>query len=497
MEFPFVNILFESVQNGIGAFVFGILLYLALYHFFLFVQRKKRYYLLYSLFAFLNGLQLFGVLKNVFFESLFEHISFRNSPLFYCFRTLSFVLFGMFIMEITNTRIENPRFYKSNYQSIYFTIPLIVIFLTVDYYQNTKLSYFLFQYLFFPLFSVITIIAIPIMLNFKTSIKYYLLGGVVTYNLLIGIMYFLIWKQGLDYENRYMFLFFIALLVENSCFTLALGKKERELFEEKNKIQQDYIIQLNENQKIKQELNSNLEKKVFQKTKELEKLSNLSLQQEKDKLQLEFENLKHKIQVESLQNQMNPHFIFNALNSIKAYLVENDTKNGIFYINKFSKLIRGILDGLREEAITLVKEIELLEIYIRIESIRIKDDIEFVVQNKTSLDFQEIKLPPLLLQPIIENAIHHGFSKATKKKKIEIIVSQYKGLINIMVVDNGVGFSDAVKDGIVFKNSYGLRLVEERLDVFNNNSVGKEELIHLENTSDGFTRASICIRIKN
>lgn len=493
-----LNLLYHSNRNGIGAFIFAILTYLSFYHFFLFVQNKKTYYLFYSIFALFNACQLFGVLENLFFEDFFKQILFRGSPLFYAFKTLSFTLFAMFVMDITEAKKEAPKFYKQNYVSIWITLPIIGLTILWDYAYDTTFSYFLFQYFFFPIFTLITVVAVPIMLNFKTSIKYYLIIGVVSYNVINGVLYLMTHDKDILFENQFMFLFYASLLIENLLFTLALGKKEREVYLEKNKIQENYILQLNENQRIKEELNEKLEQKVIQKGIELELLNKKHLQQQEEKLVLELDHLKQKITVESLQNQMNPHFVFNALNSIKAYLIENDTENGIYYINKFSKLIRGILDGLRKTHFSLTKEFELLSIYVKIESIRIKEDILFTFENNTNLSLDQIKIPPLLLQPLIENAICHGFLGKTDSKKIKIFIEEKDDLIVIKINDNGVGISSKSKNKFtVFNNSYGISLVEERLDYFNEKQIPKQELLQIKNLTANHSKGmSISILLK-
>lgn len=143
---------YNSNSNGFGILVFGILMYLSIYHFSLFIQSRKKYYFFYSLFAILNAFQIFGVVKNVFFEHFFEMIHFRNSPMFYNFKTVSFMIFGLFMMSVTGAKIEKPDFCRKNEIVIYISVGLLLLFTFVDYKFNTKLSRFLFHYMFFPYF---------------------------------------------------------------------------------------------------------------------------------------------------------------------------------------------------------------------------------------------------------------------------------------------------------------------------------------------------------
>lgn len=334
------------------------------------------------------------------------------------------------------------------------------------------------------------------MLQFKIKIKYYLIFGVAVFNILTGILYIIQLKNNLLLEDKYYFLFYIAILFENIAFSLALGKKERELFLEKEKFQAEYIKELNQNQDLRRNLNEKLKNEIDIKTNELELANKQLLQENKEKLIIEFEHIKHKLNLKSLQNQMNPHFIFNALNSIKAYLIENDKENGIYYLNKFSKLIRGILDGMRTEKITLQQEINLLETYIKIENIRLNNELEFTFCNASNLNLESIYIPPLLLQPLIENAILHGFTDNIEDKKITIEVDQKKNNTYISITDNGIGVAHAIKKTSISRASYGLKLVEERLNLFNlSNNQNFEKLNITDLSSLGYQGTRVIIRL--
>src|SRR5699024_5284737 len=124
-------------------------------------------------------------------------------------------------------------------------------------------------------------------------------------------------------------------------------------------------------------------KLLSQKLKEKEKaLLHITKKAEEDRVKQireEFENKINRIELESLQSQMNPHFLFNALNSIKVFLIENEKQAAVYYLNKFSKLIRHILESSRVESISLKEELEVLELYISLENIRFDDKISFSI----------------------------------------------------------------------------------------------------------------------
>ncbi len=176
------------------------------------------------------------------------------------------------------------------------------------------------------------------------------------------------------------------------------------------------------------------------------------------------------LEQQALQTQMNPHFIFNALNSIKLYIVSNDTKKAAYYLNKFSKLIRNILDVSKVKEVSLEDELHTMNLYMSIENIRFDNKIEYIREIDPSLNISSIKVPPLVLQPFIENSIWHGLSSKTGNKKITITATQtVHNFIELTVSDNGVGREASTiikKHKSLTKKSVGIQLTINRLKIF-------------------------------
>ena len=187
----------------------------------------------------------------------------------------------------------------------------------------------------------------------------------------------------------------------------------------------------------------------------------LLIENEKIKYLQEISDLKLSV----LQSQMNPHFIFNALNSIKYYIIENDTQNAVIYLTKFSKIIRNILSASRIKEFTLSEEIQTIQLYVDIENLRFNNEMEFTVSNVANLDLDAIKLPPMVLQPFIENAIIHGIS-TVKNKKIDLENSLKNDAVQICITDNGIGRIEAEKIKSTIQNkvkSLGTKIADEML----------------------------------
>ena len=188
---------------------------------------------------------------------------------------------------------------------------------------------------------------------------------------------------------------------------------------------------------------------------------NKKLQQEKKILTLEQDRLR---------SQMNPHFIFNSLNSIKLYIINNEKENAVYYLNKFAKLIRKILVASHEKDIQLSDELETMALYMNIENIRFSNEIDFKIEIDDNVNPEGIRVPSLILQPFLENALWHGLSSKKQNKRVCLHVEQNKGkYVTITITDNGVGrkASKEINEKKTLKRkSVGIALTKKRLENF-------------------------------
>jgi tetratricopeptide (TPR) repeat protein len=175
--------------------------------------------------------------------------------------------------------------------------------------------------------------------------------------------------------------------------------------------------------------------------------------------------------LKSLRSQMNPHFIFNALNSVNSFIASNDERAANKYLSEFSFLMRVVLENSEEDFIPLEKEIELLELYAKLEHFRFKDKFDYSINVDDSIDVQEYQIPPMLLQPYIENAVWHGLRYKTEKGHLNIDISKKnEDEITITVTDDGIGRerSKALKtENQQKQNSKGMGNIKKRVAILN------------------------------
>ncbi|MBS1501330.1 MAG: histidine kinase, partial [Bacteroidetes bacterium] len=212
------------------------------------------------------------------------------------------------------------------------------------------------------------------------------------------------------------------------------------------------------------------------------------------------QNQLKELEMKALKAQMNPHFIYNALNSIQA-LVANDKKTeGIRYIGSFSRLLRGVLDNSENNVISLDKELETVDFYIHLESLRLDMQLRYekIIPENIVTEFE--KIPPLILQPFIENALWHGLSRKEGEKKIKITVSLNNDWLHCEIADNGIGRRKAQElknNSIAIHQSKGIDITRKRLIDFNDdNSVSPIEFFDLIDHEQNPSGTRVILHIK-
>lgn len=222
------------------------------------------------------------------------------------------------------------------------------------------------------------------------------------------------------------------------------------------------------------------------------------LQTQNEKMRLE-KNLSIAI-TKSVKSQMNPHFFYNALNTIKAYIYINDKKNAEHFLNKFSKLTRNILEMTERDLISLKEEIAAIDLYLDLEKMRLMEDFDFEIKVDPSIDVEMVRIPPMLVQPYVENAIKHGFPSHLKgEKSIKINILTKGENIIIQILDNGVGIHHTQQAKHKKHQSFSSQANENRITAFN--KIFKQkieiELLDRQDIDKHLTGTQVTISIPN
>ena len=204
--------------------------------------------------------------------------------------------------------------------------------------------------------------------------------------------------------------------------------------------------------------------------------------------------------LKSLRSQMNPHFIFNALNSVNSFIASNDERTANKYLTDFSLLMRAVLENSEEDFIPLKKEIELLELYTKLEHFRFQDKFDYHIKVDENIPVNDFVIPPMLLQPYIENAVWHGLRYKKTKGHLEISITQTKeDEITITITDDGIGRekSKALKTKHQQKqNSKGMGNIKKRVSILNAMYKDKVDVLvnDFQNEEDKGTKVIVTLK---
>lgn len=170
----------------------------------------------------------------------------------------------------------------------------------------------------------------------------------------------------------------------------------------------------------------------------------------------------------ALKAQMNPHFIFNCISCIDGLIQDNDKYHATVYLNKFAKLIRNVLDSSRENTVELSRDIETLRLYIDLEHLRSERKYKTAIHIAAAIAGSDYQVPPLIIQPFIENAIHHGLrNRKDNDGLLTVNIDQSEDYIWYTIYDNGIGRKAAGGLHAHDHQSYGIRMSTERIRMFN------------------------------
>ncbi len=424
---------------------------------------KEKSFLFYSVYTFF--LLFYFILitpydfewRDQLFATPFKSLRWYSQVIYNC----SYFLFFLYFLDV---KTHLYKFYK-------FIIKVVGIALlvgtTVFLYSILKGDADIFEIFYIYIF-------VPVLFCFAvyTLIKSFVLPGRLKYFFIIGGGSFIILAMmalffpimGWSFFNMKPFVFFyIGIYIEQFVFAFGLAYKVK-------LINFALLEKSLENQQIKEKQNRVLEVRLKERESDILAITAKAEEERISRLKSKFQEEINHLHLVSLQSQMNPHFIFNALNSIKVFLIENDKQQAIYYLNKFSKLIRIILKNIQVESIPLQEELSILELYVNIENIRFEDKVNLSINTPKHINLQDITVPPMILQPFIENAIWHGLMLQKGKKWIELSFLQKRGTVALQIRDNGIGREKSkqhVGQKLFKKEPIGLKISQERINYFN------------------------------
>jgi LytS/YehU family sensor histidine kinase len=211
-------------------------------------------------------------------------------------------------------------------------------------------------------------------------------------------------------------------------------------------------------------------------------------------LETQFNQKLAAMEMSVLRAQMNPHFMFNSLNSIKNYILKKKTEEASSYLTKFSQLMRAVLQNSQSTLIPLHEELKALSLYIELEALRFEGEFEWKIMVDPSLNSETLAVPPLLIQPYVENAIRHGLlEKESGSRELCILIAPLKAdVLSITIQDNGIGRTQSARrqQHVRRNRSYGMQITSDRIALIMKTlgilaTVHVEDLYHTDGSPAG------------
>jgi sensor histidine kinase YesM len=445
---------------GFLCMIIGLCFFMGIFAFVQCVYSKDATYGFWSLYLLTNTLFFFAELDRSFALGIFKYIMNDDGirPWTIPVQYLVQINYLLFLNSFLKIKQNNSIIY------LYIKVTIVLMFSAFVFAFVTVFNHDLgltdyADMLIIPTNFLILIIAVKVLHTAIPQTKLILIGtfGVLLAATLAGISEIFELKNNLNFWLIPIICYAFGAVWELSWFSLALSERTR-------------LIQL-ENQTLQKNYTKQLETELAERVNIIQTQNKLLEEQRIISLTSEFEQKIAETEISALRSQMNPHFIFNCLNSIKLYSLENDSQAASDYLTKFSRLIRMVLENSRSEKVTLENELETLELYIQMEAMRFKDKVKYQINIDQNIDQQFIEIPPLLIQPFVENAIWHGLMHKTEGGLVKIDVSQPKDqMLLIEISDNGIGREKALayKSKSVMKNkSLGMKVTSERIELIN------------------------------
>lgn len=419
-----------SRRNTLVGMYVGIMAAILIYNLMLFLSIKNRlllYYCFYVLFVALTQLSIYSNYSNL----LFPNNLFLLERDVYLFSSMLGIACAPFIIQLL--KLNKYRGFKGIVQGF---VSLYSITLLLSF--SSRLAFTIQLLSLSNLLSSLFILCLGIYLLKRVPItKYFLLAWSI---FLIGaVIFILVNYYILPYKTFIFHLMPIGTAIEAMLLSLALGYRVNLLVKDNKR--KDQII------KEKDEIIAKLNR-----------------------------HTKHS-ELMHLNGHMQPHFLFNAVTSVQNYIQKNERDRAVHYLARYSKLMRHNLEIANKEWVSLEEELDFITNYIEMESLRLEIPLKYNMEYKLESEIDEISIPPMIIQPIVENCFKHAFKPEIGEGVLRLIFIEDEDFLVIKVIDNGVGFSPSKQFGSNHK-SYALRNINKRIHYYNEKDQTLKYAIH-------------------
>ncbi len=428
--------MFLGLSSEIFSWIRGAILILFIYHMVTYFLNRKRHYLFYSLYLLSFFLFFLKDTLPTTNQSIYRYINFS-------IQFLGYAAYIAFARNLLNTKKYIPEWDKLLILQIKVFFAIAAVFI----YTQIGLGYGYQQKLLIvvaPIATVFTILTYIVLTKIKGKVTIFFIIGSFTHLLLANISIVGPFALGSEFFTSRgvepMFFTYLGVIIETTMFAMIIAYKNRMFEKERDEIQEVLAV----------------------KTKQMSDLK-----------------------MTVLQTKMDPHFLYNSLNSINNFVLQNNPEKASDYITKFSRLIREVLRNSSRLTIPLSDDLHTLGLYVKLEQMRMIGGLNYIVTIDDTIDLNKIQVPPLFMQPYIENAIWHGFINKKSNKEINLIISDEDDYVKCEILDNGIGIDRSksiVKKTGKSNTSFGLKASEDRIKLLYEN---KNVYVIIKDISEG------------
>lgn len=457
--------------SSLMLFLLGMVFILFVFYGLAYINLKDRIYLSYTLYLFVTFFQVLYMAQYIFAKNMMMFNIIGSSCFDECTKGLMIVFYSIFYKQAFEIRKEQKFLYYSvESLKIISLVYVIVIVMSYTFELNWYNEPFLYTVYRFPifLFSLI-VLYYSVKLKDKTAFQKMILFGSLIYTVFTIFTTF----QKTDFPVKDLLVsingLYLGVALELVVFSIALGLRIRDSYLATEKLQDKLIFELQQNEEFIRNENTILENRVKDRIFEINKQNLLIEEQNKQALLQQFEKEKVEIQMQALSSQMNPHFIFNCMNSIQHSIITNDTEKASTMLHDFASLIRMVLENSSLPDITLDNEIKLIETYLKLEQVRTNNSFNYNIQVSKDIVTDFVKIPTMMLQPFLENAIWHGFKFINYKGNICVNFTIKDHKIYCEVIDNGIGVEKAkeLNANHSVRKSMAIQIIKNRIHLIN------------------------------
>ncbi len=472
-----------------------------------YIQLPDRSYLYFA--AYILGLIMFFALR---LESKPYQLSvFHRWPMLKYYWNIPALLFCFYLMYLMfgNAFLNLKERYP--YMERIFTVAaactggVIIIFFYCIGQQLYHVPGIIYSYLYLGLLlpQLIVFVALAKRSRHHPLVRFFLLGSICYY--LASLLGFIFQIKPLGFFNALgMFsaptMPMIAGVFLQAMFFLAgLSYRNKLVHHERTKTQEMLIKQLNKNKELQRKLNEQLEELVKEQTSEILRKKQELEEQRQIQLNIEYDKKLTEIELKAIRAQINPHFIFNCLNSIQLFVMQRDYEYAQKYLSDFSYLIRKTLDFSRRNFITLTDEITYLNTYLGLEKMRFENKMEYDIRVDPAIATTELEIPAMLLQPYVENAVKYGMTNPNQPiGRLIIRFQQLAGdILECIVEDNGIGITRSKELRTLPKHhqSSGMEISSNRAELLNKMYNTDIHIEVIDKFARNFTESGTIVRI--